>query len=173
MASSPPWPSLRIRVSTFPRIATISKSGRKFLSWARRRSEPVPTFAFLGRWRRESYFLETKTSRASSRFRMALIMSPWGKTAGISFILWTPAWIFLSRICSSISFKNSPLPPISVRGVLMTLSPVVLITLIVTERSWDSSSSCFLTKFSCHRASGLPRLPKTRRLLDGTINSLS
>ena len=48
VASTAPSLSLRRRVSTLPRKVTTSRSGRRRLTWACRRSEALPTAAPLG-----------------------------------------------------------------------------------------------------------------------------
>ena len=66
-----------------------------------------------------------------------------------------------SSNASSISFVKSPLPPISFRGRLTTLSPVVLITTISNEPSGKSNAPLSLSRvsYACANAKGEPLVP--------------
>ena len=66
-----------------------------------------------------------------------------------------------SSNASSISFVKSPLPPISFKGRLTTLSPVVLITTISNESSGKLNAPLSLSRvsYACANARGEPLVP--------------
>ncbi len=126
---------LRSRVSTFPRMPTMFKSGRRRFNWNSLRLLPVPITAPWGSSSSELFSRRISTSLGSSRFHALVNARPDAGLAGISFMLCTPRWISPESSFSSISLTNTPLSPISWRGLSRIKSPLVLTT-------WISNSSC-------------------------------
>ena len=84
IASYCPSSSLRNRVSTFPRMFSISRSARLARSCAARRKELVPTRDFADNAAR---LRPTNASRGSSRSGIAAKIRPSGRSVGISLRL--------------------------------------------------------------------------------------
>jgi len=83
----------------------------------------APSFIFL----KNSFPLEINTSHGSILFIIAATINPSGKSTGKSFILCTANEISFLKRASSISFVNSPLPPIFDKAMFWILSPLVFI----------------------------------------------
>ena len=111
-----PAATFPIRVSTFPRIERISRSGRSALSWAARRRLLVPTTAPFARWASDWRSRATRQSRTSSRRVTAPTTTPSASSVGRSFSECTARSISPSRSARSSSSVKSPLPPISGSG---------------------------------------------------------
>ena len=161
VASATPSSSLRNLDCTLPRKPTTSRSGRKRLTWAWRRSDEVPTTAPWGNASSEPYLTLMKASRTSSRASVAPIIRPSGKAVCMSFIECTASAISPPSRASSISFVNKPLPPTSANGRSRIISPDVLMTTISNALSGMpcAAISNARTSWACANASADPRVP--------------
>ena len=137
-ASTSPAASLRRRVSTLPRSSTTSRPGSWASSWARRRSDDVPT-------RRPS---PTITSAASSRGGTATIAVPPASSPGTSLAECTARSMSPRTSASSIASTQRDLSPAA-----RPASPDVRRT------TTSAPSSRSATQFACASASALPRVP--------------
>ena len=135
------------------------RSGRTCNNWDALLRLLVPTLEPSGRSSRILLFRDIKASRGSSLSGKALSISSSGNSAGTSFMLWTAAWTCFLRRASSISFTNSPFPPILLKGESKILSPVVLIFTSSTSTSVCLFSTFSLTHSLWARASLLPLVP--------------
>ncbi len=123
--------------------------------WARLRMLEVPTMLT---W---SMAVEmARKSAGESLCRMAVVLSPFGRLTGISFMLWTAASISPRRMASSSAFTKSPWPPISWRGTPVSSSPWVRMMTVST--STPCSARILATRSVWLSASLLPRVPITR-----------
>jgi len=136
MASTWPSASLRRRVSTLPRNSTASMSGRRALSWARRRWLLVPTTAPCGSSAKDKNFTETSASRGSTLGGVAARAKGAGSSVGKSLREWTARWTRPSARASSISLVNMPLEPTWAKVTSWSRSPVVLMISISTSWPW-------------------------------------
>ena len=130
VASATPSASLRRRVSTLPRKGTIVRSGRARSICEARRSEDEPSLAPCGSSSSDLTVSETKASRISSRSRKTASNSPSGSFVAMSLLEWTPISTSPASSAASISLENSPLPPISLSGASVSLSPDVVMVRI-------------------------------------------
>ncbi|EPJ44006.1 MAG: hypothetical protein OFPII_38060 [Osedax symbiont Rs1] len=121
-----PSSNLRNRVCTLPRRSLITRSGRCSLISAWRRKEEVPTTAPWGNLASEAKWLETNASVGSSLGHITVSPRPSGNSIGTSFIECTAISARFSRIATSSSLTNSPLPPILDSGESSSMSPLVV-----------------------------------------------
>ena len=127
-------PSARFsRVSTLPRIATTSRSGRARSSWAARRGEPVPTRAPSGSCARVIPSRAHSASRGSSRGGAQVSVISSSGAVGRSFQEWTTTSTSPSSSACRTAVTNTPVPPICARGLVRSRSPWV--------ETWTSSTS--------------------------------
>ena len=168
VASATPASSLLRRVSTLPRNGTIWRSGRARNIWAARRIEEEPSLAPCGNASRLRYLSETKASRTSSRSRKAASTSPSGRNEARSLLEWTPRSISSAASAASISRENSPLPPASLSGRSVSLSPLVVMTRISIRSAGTPCASANSRCVSCAWASASmePRVPMRRNGAD-------
>src|SRR6476646_3212613 len=160
VASTSPFSTFFNRVSTLPRIGTISRSGRRRRSCAARRGDEVPTRAFC-----LSLSIDPAPmirSRTSPRGRTAAMWISSGRTLSTSFIEWTQKSTSPASRARSSSLVHNALPPISASGRSWTWSPVVLISTICTQPSGQRCdvSIAAATLRACASASGDPRVPR-------------
>jgi len=148
-----------ILVSILPLSGTILTSGSNALICAPRRCDPVPIFAPFGMNSNLMLFRETRTSRTSSRGRIAENINPSGFSPGTSFMLCTARSIFSESRASSISLTKTPWPPMVRSDTSCIMSPLVLMTQISTSASGMAFFNLSATKFVCVNASLLPRVP--------------
>ncbi len=156
-ASYSPRSSFARRVFRLPRTSTASRSGRRAPSWARLRSELVPTRAPGGSASSVPAAPpgRSRTSRGSSRSVTAASTSPSGSRVGTSLSEWTASSARPSRSAASSSFVNRPLSPMRERGTSWMRSPVVFTTSMLASAPAAPSRS--RTARACQRASSLPR----------------
>ena len=117
--------ALASRVSMFPRRPAKVRSGLAHASWARRRTDPVPTRAPTGS---PSSVDPTSASRGSSRSGTAPITKPSGDAEGRSLAECTAKSARPSSTAACTSFTNTPWPPISQMATSVRRSPVVWTT---------------------------------------------
>src|SRR3954452_10073154 len=113
------------RVSMLPRSPPKVRSGLAHASWARRRTEPVPTRAPTGS---PSRVEPTNASRGSSRSGTAPMTSPSGDSDGRSLAECTAKSARPSRTAACTSFTKTPWPPISQMATSVRRSPMVCTT---------------------------------------------
>ena len=154
---SPPS-TLRIRVSTLPRISVGTTSCRSSRNCTARRLALVPIHAPEGRSASRSPSRVTSASRASSRFGIAASTSSDARSVGRSFRLCTAISMSPLSNASSIAFVKTPSPPISLSGALVR-SPSVLISRISSEIPGCARRIASATIVVCRSASLLARVP--------------
>ncbi len=105
-----------IRVSTLPRIGTVSMSRpsdrAQAFSWDARRGEPVPTLEPSGSRAKVSPSRATSTSLASSLTGIAASARPSGAAVGRSFRECTAKSMSPAISASRNAETNTPVPPI-------------------------------------------------------------
>src|SRR5437588_1220951 len=142
--------ALASRVSMLPRRPAKVRSGLAHASWARRRTDPVPTRAPTGR---PSSVEPTSASRGSSRSGMAPMTNPSGEVEGRSLAECTAKSARPSSTAACTSFTNTPWPPISQMATSVRWSPIVCTTTAST-----GSPKAAATRSVCSRASALARV---------------
>ena len=160
-ASYSPVSTLRMRVSTLPRISAGSTSGRIARICTARRPLPVPMRA-PGQDRRSGTPPDdTSASRGSARSGTAASTRPGASVAGRSFRLCTAMSASPDRNASSIAFVNTPRPPISASGAVER-SPSVWISRSSSLTPGCAARSASDTISTCRSESLLPRAPMTK-----------
>ena len=159
-ASHSPRMALSMRVSRLPRISIMFRSGRRALSWARRRRLPVPTRAPSGKSASEDMPGPTRASRTSSRSGVATRARSGCIWVGRSFRLWTAKSMCPASRASSRALVKTPVPP-KLRSEPVVASPVVRMIEISMSSPSCSASKRLRTSWAWTRASWLPRLPMT------------
>ena len=155
-ASSSPPETLRSRVSTLPRIGTVSIGRPSAASCAMRRTAPVPTRAPGGSCARVRPSRATSASRGSSRGGTAAMTSPSAGAVGRSLYEWTARSISLASKASRSAETNTPTPSWATGAV--DRSPLVVIRTSSTGSPVRSSIAC-ATRPACASASALPLVP--------------
>ena len=161
MASYCPSRSFWMRVGTFPRNASMRKSGCPSSSWFFRRMDEVPTTPSRRTWKGVVRSTDSgRTSTASStgpRGGTAATTRPAGGVVSRSLWLCTARSTSPSRRACSISFVKNPLPSILSKLTFWIWSPRVLSITTSTVAPWACNRS--RTWFACQRARSLPRVP--------------
>lgn len=93
-------------------------------------NEAVPTVLPAGSSAIDAAVKQINASLTSSLGRLQGMIVFLGRYVGTSFMEWTAMSISLLMSASSISLVNRPFPPISARGWVRILSPVVLMITI-------------------------------------------
>ena len=125
IASKSPAARRARRVSTLPRSATTSRSGRRRSASKRRRTDDVPRRAPRVSAAIEAAARASSASRGSARSGTAAIRKPEASWAGRSFIECTATSIWPSASACSSSLTKSPLPPTCASAAVAIRSPLV------------------------------------------------
>lgn len=151
-----------MRVSTLPRIGTVSMSRPKerahALSWAARRGDPVPIRDPAGSSAKVSPSRAISASRGSSRRGIAASRSPSGSAVGRSFSECTARSISPLSSASRSAETKTPVPPICAR-CSREVSPYVVISTSSTGRPVASRTRS-ATRPDWAMASALRRVPR-------------